>query len=351
MLKVGFIGLGQMGKQHLVDCLHMKQAKVVAAADPSKKALNQAKTLGVANLYDDYVEMLNKEKNNLDAVVISVPNFLHFDAICNSLEAGINVFVEKPLAVNVEQCKQVVKKVESSGRKFMIGHSARYIPAVEKIKADINRGIIGDLEVATIEEVVNGPFSHPRNPAPVPEWWFDKTKSGGGVLTDIGYHMIDLFRFFTEDEVTVSFADLSFKYGLPVEEGALVVLKTIKDSIKGFINVGWYQRSIFPKFNFRAIIHGDSGYLSTEELIPKNLYGYAAKQGMKNIGKRLTGKAVNQLSYTYYWEAYFKEMNAFFESITKDVAPPTTAIDGLKTMQIIEDAYKLYERTNGGVNQ
>lgn len=322
MIKVGFIGLGQMGQLHLVDCLHMKQVKVVAAADPSKKALNKAKALGVSNLYTDYAELLNKEKNNLDAVIISVPNFLHLDTISLSLEAGINVFVEKPLAVNVQECKEVVKKVEASGKKFMIGHCYRFVPAVEKIKADLNRGIIGNLEVATIEEIVNGPFSHPRNPAPVPEWWFDKKKSGGGVLTDLGYHMIDLFRFFTEEEVTVSFADLSYKYDLPVEEGALVVLKTANTSIKGIINVGWYQRSVFPKFNFRTILHGDSGYLSTEELIPRNIYGYAAKEGAKNLARRIARRPIKQLSYTYYWESYPKELNAFFESITKNVNPP-----------------------------
>jgi predicted dehydrogenase len=81
LIKVGFIGLGQMGKQHLVDCLYMKEVKVVAVADPSKKALSKAKNAGVANLYTDYAEFLSKVKNNVDVVIISVPNFLHFDAI------------------------------------------------------------------------------------------------------------------------------------------------------------------------------------------------------------------------------------------------------------------------------
>lgn len=173
MVKVGFIGLGQMGRMHLVNCMHIEGVKVIAVADPSKGALKKAENLGVTKLYTDYSELVNKEHNNLDAVIISVPNFLHFDTIRLSLENGLNVFAEKPLAVNVEQCEEIVNLVQASGRKFMIGHNLRFVPAIEKIKADLQRGTIGNLEVATIEEILNGPFSHPRVPAPVADWWFD----------------------------------------------------------------------------------------------------------------------------------------------------------------------------------
>lgn len=345
-LKVGFIGLGQMGRMHLVNCLHIDGVKVVAAADPSKKALNKAKTLGVGNLYTDYNEFLDKEHDNIDAVIISVPNFLHFDTIRMSLENGLNVFAEKPLAVNVQQCEEIVRLVQASGRKFMIGHNLRFVPAVEKIKEDLKRGTIGNLEVATIEEILNGPFSHPRVPAPVADWWFDPQKSGGGALMDIGYHMIDLFRFFTEEEADVVFADLSYKYNLPIEEGATVILSTSKSSIRGIINVGWYQRSVFPKYNFRAILHGDAGYLSTDDFVPKKMYSHAAKEMTKNLFRRIAGRKIRRLSYTYYWESYYKEFMAFFENIKNDVDMPITALDGLKTIQIIEDAYKLFDETN-----
>lgn len=159
--------------------------------------------------------------------------------------------------------------------------------------------------------------------------------------------MIDLFRFFTEEDSEVIFADLSYKYNLPVEEGATIILKTTKSSIKGIINVGWYQRSVFPKYNFRAILHGDSGFLSTEDLVPKKMYSYAAKESVKNLIRRVTGRKIRPLSYTYYWESYYKEFMSFFESLEKDLDMPTTAMDGLKTIQIIEEAYNLYKTTNG----
>lgn len=335
-----------MGRMHLANCRHIEGVQVVAAADPSKKALAKAKKTGVNNLYTNYQELLENNPLDLDAVIISVPNFLHYDSICSSLRNGLDVFAEKPLAVNVTQCQDIVNLAGSSARKFMIGHSMRFVPAVEKVKADLQKGIIGNLEVATIEEIANGPFSHPRNPVPVADWWFDPKMSGGGALLDIGYHMIDLFRFLTEEEATVKFADLSFKYNLPVEEGATVMLSSSKNAIRGFINVGWYQRSIFPKFNFRALLHGDCGYLSTEDHTPRNIYTHAAREAARNIARRVAGKKPTYLSYTYYWQSYYKELSAFFTSITEDTETPTTAADGLKTVQIIEDAYNWFRKNN-----
>jgi predicted dehydrogenase len=101
------------------------------------------------------------------------------------------------------------------------------------------------------------------------------------------------------------------------------------------------MRSVFPKFNFRTILHGDCGYLSTDEYTPKNIYAHAAKEGAKNILKRIAGRKPTYLSYTYYWESYYKEMTSFFKSIANDTETSASAEEGLKTMQIIEQAYKM----------
>ena len=245
-----------MGIMHLVNCLHIEDVKIVGAADPSKKAHRKAKAYGVTNVYDNYKKFLTAESKKLDAVVISLPNYLHFNAIQLSLEAGLNVFAEKPLALNVKECEEIVKLVHASGRKLMIGHNLRWVPAVRKVKKEYASGKIGALEIITLEEIVNGPFSHPFVPAPVYDWWFDPQKSGGGALIDIGYHMFDLFRFLTEEEAEVIFTDLSYKYHFPIEEGATVILSSSETSIRGVINVGWFQKSVFPKYNFRGILHG-----------------------------------------------------------------------------------------------
>jgi len=344
MLKVGVIGLGRMGMLHLMNCLQIDGVKVVAVADRSKKALNKAKTIGVDRLYKDYHKLLD-HSSDIDAVVISLPNFLHFESIQLALEAGLNVFVEKPMANTVEECHEIVELVEKSGRKFTVGHSMRFIDAVEKMKERVDNGFIGNLEVATIEEVINGPFAHPRVLAPVSDWWFDPKKSGGGALFDIGYHMFDLFRFFAGDSEVI-FSSLDHKFNLPVEDGAIVILQSRNSPAKGIINVGWYQQTVFPKFNFRVILHGTAGYMSSDYLAPHNLYFHAVKEGTKNLLRRIVGKKIHPLSYTYYYESYYRELAHFFDCIKNDSDPLVSAKDGLKTVELIQEAYEKFRKNH-----
>jgi len=339
MLKVGMIGLGKMGRLHMMNCLKIDGTKIIAAADPSKKALNKAKFVGVNNLYTDYHDLLN-DSSNMDAVIISLPNYLHFESIQLALEAGLNVFVEKPMANTVEECHKIVSLVKKSGKKLMIGHCLRFVDAIEKMKDSVDKGYIGDLEVITIEEVISGPFAHGAVPTPVSEWWFDPKKAGGGTLLDLGYHLIDLFRFFVGDSKML-YCCLDHKFNLPIEDGAIVILCSSNSSAKGIINVGWYQKTNFPKYNFRLILHGNAGYISSDALVPGNLYLHAIKEGTKNLFRKLIGKNIRPLSYTYYYESYYKELKHFFDCVKQDSDPLISATDGLETMELIEEAYKI----------
>ncbi len=344
MIKVGVIGLGRMGMLHLMNATKIEGVKVVAAADSSKKALKKAEILGVKELFEDYHKLLNTS-SDIDAVIISLPNFLHPESIRLALEEGLNVFVEKPLANTVEECEEIAKLVRKSGRRLMVGHCLRFLEVIEKMKDSLDKGIIGRLEVATLEEVINGPFAHPRVPAPVSDWWFDPKKSGGGALLDIGYHMIDLFRFFAGDAEVV-FSSLDHKFSLPVEDGAILVLHSDESAAKGIVNIGWYQQTIFPKYNFRAILHGNAGFLSSDYMVPRNLYSHAAKEGVKNLFRKVVGKKVRYLSYTYYYEAFYRELEHFFDCIKKDVDPLVSVEDGLNTVKLIRQAYALADESS-----
>jgi len=331
-----------MGMLHLMNCLKIDGVEVIAASDSSKSALKKAESAGVKRLYADYHGLL-EHSSDIDTVVISLPNFLHLENIQLALEAGLDVFIEKPMATTVEECGKIVKLVEKSGRKLMVGHCMRFIDAVEKMKTMLDKGFIGNLEVSTIEEVINGPFAHSRVPSPVSDWWFDPKKSGGGALFDIGYHMIDLFRFFAGD-ARVIFSRLDYKLNLPVEDSAIVILRSSDSSAKGIINVGWYQKTNFPKYNFRVILHGNAGYLSSDDFVPDNLYFHAIKEGSKNILRRIVGKKIHPLSYTYYYESFYKELLHFFDCVKNDSDPSVSAVDGLKTAELIQEAYEKFQR-------
>lgn len=343
MVNVGIIGLGHMGSLHMMNCLHIDCAKIIAAADRSKIGLSKARSLGIKNLYEDYHDLLSNS-SNLDAVVISLPNFLHLESIQLALEAGLNVFVEKPMANTVDECLKIVKLVEKSGRKFMIGHCMRFIDATEKMKDMADIGLIGDVEVITLEQILNGPFAHGAVPTPVPEWWFDPKKAGGGVLLDLGYHLIDLFRFLVGEDCKTLFSCFDHKFNLPMEDEAILILRSSESATKGIINAGWYQKSVFPEYNFRMVLHGNAGYISSDNLVPKNIYLHAVKEGTKNLLRKVVGKKIKPLAYSYYYEAYYKELQHFFDCIMNDSNPSISATDGLKTIELIEEAYKNHNK-------
>lgn len=339
MTKVGVIGLGKLGKIHLMNCLHIDGVRVTAAADTSKEALSKAKSVGVKNVYTDYHSLLNDFHDSLDAVIICLPNFLHFESIQTALEAGLDVFVEKPLASTSRECSQIVRLVEESDRKLMIGHCMRFYDAIEKMKDTLDKGHIGKLEAITLESIASGPFSHAVVPKPIPEWWFDPEKVGGGALLDIGYHMIDLFRFFAGD-CDLLFSQLGHKYNLPLEDSSIAVIQSRDSLVKGIVHVGWYERLIFPQHDFRVILHGDYRYLSSGDYEPNNIYAYAMKKGMKNLLRKIAGKKIEPLTYVYYLEGYSKELKHFFNCVQKDLQPSVSAVDGLRTIEVIEEAYR-----------
>jgi predicted dehydrogenase len=322
----------------------MDGIKIIAVADASKAALARASSLGVDKLYRDFRDLFN-HPHNIDAVIISLPNFLHFESIRLALESGLHVFTEKPMACSMKESKEIARLAQKSGTKLMVGHCFRFLEALKTLKRVEQEGRIGNLEVITLEEVINGPFSHGATPKPVAEWWFDPKKSGGGVLLDLGYHMIDLFRYFA-GESELEFASLDHRLNLQVEDSAILLLRSRNGVARGIINVGWFQQTIFPKYNFRVILHGDAGYLSTEDFVPKNMYLHAIKEGSKNLLRKIVGEKIRPLSYTYFYEMYFEELRHFLDSIKHDFAPCVSAVDALKTMEIIEKTYASVSKTS-----
>lgn len=338
ILNIGIIGLGKMGMLHLMNSCRFDNVKIVAAADMSKSRLRKAERLGVKDLYSDFHDLLNAN-GDLDAVIISLPNFLHLESVKLTLESGINVFIEKPLARTTEECKEILHSVRKSGRKLMVGHCLRFLDVVDRMKTIVEKGHIGNLEIMTLESIASGPFSHGVIPKPIPEWWFDSEKVGGGALLDIGYHLIDLFRYFAGD-CHLLFAHLGHKYNLPLEDSAIVVIQSRDSLVKGIVHVGWYEQVIFPHNDFRVILHGDYGYLSSEKFAPNNIYTYAIKEGIKNLFRKVAGRKIKPLAYAYYLEGFNRELTHFFNCIENDLEPSVSAIDGLKTVEVIEEAYR-----------
>ena len=336
LLRIGVIGLGKMGQLHFLNALHMNNLKVVAIADKSKRNRKMAESYRVP-AYDDYSKLFESEE--LDAAIISLPNFLREDSIIQAAEKGLDLFVDKPLARSFEEAKRIEKKAEKEGVRIMTGVNFRYVESIQKLKNMLNEGRIGDVVFATADMVLNGPLGHGRVPTPVPEWWLSKEQAGGGALLDLGYHLIDLMNWMFGD-LKVEYSWLVHRFNLPVEDGAMVVFRSEKSGVNCCVNVGWFSKTSFPDFNFRINLHGTVGYKSTDDLAPKNLRGYAIKAASLNLLRRIMGKKLNYLAYTYYYQSFFQILELFCDAIQNDTELPISLKEEIDVLKIIDDSYK-----------
>jgi myo-inositol 2-dehydrogenase / D-chiro-inositol 1-dehydrogenase len=336
MIKVGVIGLGHMGQLHMQNIMRIKGVEVVAGADKASKNRKYAERFHVKT-YDDYTKLIDSEE--LEAVIISLPNFLKKEGVFYAAEKGLDIFLDKPIARNLIEAKDMVRKVEKQDVRMMVGVNYRYFPCVEKLKNKIDNGGIGDPLIATSELVLNGPISHALVPVPVPEWWLNKDLAGGGALLDLGYHLIDLLGWMLGD-FNVAYSNLGHQLHLPVEDDGTIILQSKNRESKAIVNVGWFSKTIFPDFNFRLTMHGTVGFDSTDRYLPANPVFNAIKEGALNLARKIVMKKLNYLAYTYYYASFYKIMEAFFESLKSGSDFPIDLDSQLNTMQIIDSSYR-----------
>ncbi|GMA62775.1 Gfo/Idh/MocA family oxidoreductase [Alicyclobacillus fastidiosus] len=189
-LRVGIIGVGSIAKvAHLPSYAKRDDVDVVAFADPEhERVVEEARTFAnVAKcpepvVYADAAQMLENE--TLDAVSICTPNSSHVGLAIEAARRGVHVLLEKPMATNLEEAKQLAKISEESGKVLMVGMSHRYREDVELMKRYVDGQDLGDVYYAKTRILRRR--GTPRG------WFTDLQIAGGGPLMDIGVHALDL---------------------------------------------------------------------------------------------------------------------------------------------------------------
>jgi len=207
------------------------------------------------------------------------------------------------------------------------------------MRSRFEKGYLGEVGLFTSALVTNGPFAHPLHPKYVQDWWLDPRLSGGGALLALGPHLIDLFEWFFKD-TELLYASFDSKLDLDYEDTASLTIRSRRTGTIGTVNVGWFERSIFPSFDFYVKLHGTGGYVSSDQLGPGNIYVYGAKEAVKNVIRRFVGRKIRPLSFTYYYNSYYQILDDYVSSIRNDGEVPVSGEDALKTIEIVEGAYR-----------
>jgi predicted dehydrogenase len=194
---------------------HKDDAELVALLDPNPGRLEvHANWLsdagldmsGVTTGHPDQLEQVIKE-NRADRVIITSPDFSHAGLIARTLDAGVDVVVEKPLTINPESTRQIAEAVQRTGRQVVVTHNYRYSPRNSGLKELIKNGSIGTPLSVTFEWVLD--TAHGADY--FRRWHRDKANSGGLLIHKASHHF-DLINWLLADTPTVVYARGGVKF-------------------------------------------------------------------------------------------------------------------------------------------
>jgi predicted dehydrogenase len=183
-LRLGFSGLGWIGRKRLLAIARRPDISVCALADPDTQCLHLAAQHVAqhdATCTTSFGELL---RCDLDAVVIATPSALHAEQAIAALGRGLAVFCQKPLAITATETAQVVAAARSSNRLLNVDYCYRHVRGMTELRERIRRGELGEL--IAIDLTFHNAYAPGRN------WCFDPTLAGGGCIIDLGTHLIDL---------------------------------------------------------------------------------------------------------------------------------------------------------------
>jgi len=317
---LGIIGLGYVGKIHLRHSLKLPNVNLTEVSDLSQKALNEAKKAGIKKAFISYEQLLKEP--NIDAVIIALPTHLHLQCSKQVAEAKKHIFLEKPIARNLEEAKEIVNTARKNSVKLMVGYPLRFNKSFRELKTKMESGALGDVEVAYATFISSGPFFHraeSHTPLPVPEWWFNKELTGGGALIDLGSHVINLLRWYF-GEITDIKSHLGHRFNLDVEDNALCFTK-FESGATAVVTVGWFLQGYQLKIEFFGTV--DHAFA---QHCPGNRLLTAAQMLATGISR--------------FYQPHFEELQHFVNCIINDLPPLPSGEDGLKDLEAIEKAYK-----------
>jgi len=198
-IRLGLIGCGEVTRaKHLPALAAVPGISVVAVADPDADRRDRvAGEFNISRRYQDFHELL--ELKRIDAVGICVPPDAHVEVAVAGLRAGKHVWIDKPLALAVEECRRIIAEADRAKVIALTGFHMRFHRLVRQARDYIRGGALGPLES------VRAVWHSPRGDRNLPEWR-KRRSSGGGALMEIAVHHFDLLRFLLDSEIAEIFS-------------------------------------------------------------------------------------------------------------------------------------------------
>jgi scyllo-inositol 2-dehydrogenase (NAD+) len=314
-LNVGLIGLGRLGRVYARDlATRIAETRLVAVADPNGAAAREvAAEFDVPASYAGTAELVGDP--NVDAVVVVSPTHTHREVVLEAVSRKKPTFCEKPLALSLDECREMQSAVERHGTFFQMGFMRRFDPGYAAAKRQVLEGKIG--KPVVFKSTSRDPFR--------PSLEYANPASSGGILVDMGIHDLDLARWFMGDVARVSAVGGVLAYP------ELATVGDIDNAI--------------------ATLTFASGNLGVIDLTRNGFYGYdistelLGTEGTLRIGylretpvMLMTKNSVAHDTVPYFMErferAYTLQLQNFAQNVLAERHPPVTITDGVEALRV-----------------
>ena len=316
MIRIGLLGAGRIGQVHARAVSSVPTAQLVAIADPISAAAG-----AVRNTYGCDIRTIEQilVSDDIDAVIICTPTDTHADLIEQFARAGKAIFCEKPVDLDLERVQACLSVVNETNTTLMVGFQRRYDPDFQALRAAIDAGHIGDVEMVTLIS---------RDPGAPP---YDYIERSGGIFRDMMIHDFDVARWMLGEEVETVQAAASVLTDPEIGnrgdfDSANAILRTASGRQCTITNS---RRATFG-YDQRIEVHGSAGSVAADNhhqsrITVANGHGY-------------TRPPLLDFFMTRYIVAYDAEIKHFVDCVANRAQPRTSGHDGLMSIALAEAA-------------
>ena len=321
MVKIGIIGAGRIGKVHAKAASNLNGAKIIWLADPIAPDLEEtAKSMGIEKTSKNYKDILNDKE--VDAIFICTPTDTHYTISMEALNFGKHVFCEKPVDLELRRVKDVKDLVAKTGKKYMVGFNRRFDHNFMAIKENIDKGLIGKLELIQITS---------RDPEPPP---ISYVKVSGGLFCDMMIHDFDMVRYLSSSnpKSVTAIGDALVNPKIKTEGNDIDTAIVSIELENGALAVITNSRRASYGYDQRAEVHGELGALSCSNDTSNTLV-ISSKDGIIH-------EKPLYFFLERYLNAYKMEIEIFVDSIINNKETPITIEEAYQSLLLAKAAQK-----------
>ena len=320
MVRFGIAGFGLHAVKRLMPGFAWsKNCRVTALSRRNiTDAKQSAAEYGIPLAFDSVADLCASPE--VDAVLVTTPNSAHLADVLDAVDASKAVLCEKPLGMNADECRQMVKAARHKGVLFGVAHVFRFNESVRGVREWIDAGRIGRPVFARSEFSFFADASHPR------KWLYDASIAGAGPILDIGVHCIDTLRFILHDEVVrVSASAVSDERSGDVESAASLNLEFSHGTL------GTVPVSYRAEYRTPIELVGETGVLRADDGL--NVEYPIELQLLRNGAVAETKTASNLLAYAL-------QVDAFADAVEGKSQFPIPGEEGWQNQEILDAALR-----------